>query len=111
MLLHELAQPQQIDNAAQIYVCVTAPEVLGGAMKVAQRLRQAMPGIGVRVHMGGGQLKKQFKRADASGATGRYFTVRKPQRTNWLSSIYAMPISVSGSCRWSRPLPNFAKGD
>ena len=33
-------QPQQIDNAAQIYVCVTAPEVLGGAMKVAQRLRQ-----------------------------------------------------------------------
>ena len=69
VLLHELAQPQQIDNAAQIYVCVTAPEELGGAMKVAQRLRQAMPGIGVRVHMGGGQLKKQFKRADASGAT------------------------------------------
>ena len=36
---------------------------------MAQRLRQALPGVGVRVHMGGGQLKKQFKRADASGAT------------------------------------------
>ena len=37
--------------------------------EMAQRLRQALPGVGVRVHMGGGQLKKQFKRADASGAT------------------------------------------
>ena len=69
VLLHELARPQPVDNAAQIYVCVTAPEILGGAMQMAQRLRQALPGVGVRVHMGGGQLKKQFKRADASGAT------------------------------------------
>jgi histidyl-tRNA synthetase len=38
-------------------------------MQLAQRLRQAAPILGVRVHMGGGQLKKQFKRADASGAT------------------------------------------
>jgi len=69
VLLHELARPQPFDTAAQIYVCVTAPEILGGAMQMAQRLRQALPGMGVRVHMGGGQLKKQFKRADASGAT------------------------------------------
>ena len=69
VLLHELARPQPVENAAQIYVCVTAPEILGGAMQMAQRLRQALPGVGVRVHMGGGQLKKQFKRADASGAT------------------------------------------
>ena len=69
VLLHELARPQPVDNATQIYVCVTAPEILGGAMQMAQRLRQALPGMGVRVHMGGGQLKKQFKRADASGAT------------------------------------------
>jgi histidyl-tRNA synthetase len=69
VLLHELAQPQAQSQATHVYVCVTAPERLGGAMQLAQRLRQAAPNLGVRVHMGGGQLKKQFKRADASGAT------------------------------------------
>lgn len=69
VLLHELAQPQAQSQATHVYVCVTEPERLGGAMQLAQRLRQAAPNLGVRVHMGGGQLKKQFKRADASGAT------------------------------------------
>ncbi len=38
-------------------------------MQLADRLRDTSPTLRVRVHMGGGQLKKQFKRADASGAT------------------------------------------
>lgn len=69
VLLHELAQPDHISSNAHIYICVSAAELLSGAMQLAQRIRQALPDHRVRVHMGGGQLKKQFKRADASGAT------------------------------------------
>jgi histidyl-tRNA synthetase len=69
VLLHELAQPARSDISADVYVCVTNADCLSAAMQCAQRLREGAPDLRVRVHMGGGQLKKQFKRADASGAT------------------------------------------
>ncbi len=69
VLLHELAHVEASDNAADVYVCLTEADVLGPAMRFAEQLRETAPALRVRVHMGGGQLKKQFKRADASGAT------------------------------------------
>lgn len=69
VLLHELAHAETRDNPADVYVCVTEADVLGAAMRFAEQLRETSPALRVRVHMGGGQLKKQFKRADASGAT------------------------------------------
>ena len=69
VLLHELAHPDHSDNSADVYICVTSAEALSAAMQLGQQLRGAAPGLRVRVHMGGGQLKKQFKRADATGAT------------------------------------------
>jgi len=69
VLLHELAHVEASDNAADVYVCLTEADVLGPAMRFAEQLRETSPALRVRVHMGGGQLKKQFKRADASGAT------------------------------------------
>ena len=69
VLLHELAHPDLSDNSVDVYICVTSAEALSAAMQLGQQLRGAAPGLRVRVHMGGGQLKKQFKRADATGAT------------------------------------------
>ena len=69
VLLHELAHPDHNDSSADVYVCVASADVLSAAMQLGQRLRAVAPELRVRVHMGGGQLKKQFKRADASGAT------------------------------------------
>ena len=69
VLLHELAHPDHNDSSADVYVCVANADALSAAMQLGQRLRAAAPDLRVRVHMGGGQLKKQFKRADASGAT------------------------------------------
>ena len=46
-------------------VVMDAPNA-GRAMTIARALREA--GLAVRVHMGGGKLKAQLKRADASGA-------------------------------------------
>ena len=72
VLLHELAEanakaPGQ-DRSADIYVCVTQPDCSSAALVVANALRQALPKRRVRQHMGGGNLKKQLKKADACGA-------------------------------------------
>ena len=37
-------------------------------MNMADRIRKSDAGLRVRVHMGGGNFKKQLKRADAVGA-------------------------------------------
>lgn len=38
------------------------------AQDVARQIRMAAPAARIRVHMGGGALKKQMKRADTCGA-------------------------------------------
>ena len=38
------------------------------AMQVAEQLREALPGQGVQLHLGSGNFKAQFRRADRSGA-------------------------------------------
>jgi histidyl-tRNA synthetase len=48
------------------YCTVTSDALIGDAMRLATELRRA--GFSVRVHMGGGKLKNQMKRADLSGA-------------------------------------------
>jgi histidyl-tRNA synthetase len=37
-------------------------------MRVAEQLREAWPGQGVQLHLGTGNFKAQFRRADRSGA-------------------------------------------
>jgi histidyl-tRNA synthetase len=72
VLLHELAQanvePEAEDRSADVYLCVTQPECSGAALVVANALRAALPRLRVRQHLGGGNLKKQLKKADACGA-------------------------------------------
>jgi histidyl-tRNA synthetase len=38
------------------------------ALRVAEQLRDALPGRGVLLNLGGGNFKTQFRRADRSGA-------------------------------------------
>lgn len=68
VLLHELAHPEAASTAADVYVCVAEPQLQGAALNTTQRLRAELPGIRIRLHMGGGNFKKQLKKADASGA-------------------------------------------
>ena len=51
-------------------VFIIASGVAAGtaAMQVAEQLREAFPGQGVHLHLGGGNFKAQFRRADRSGA-------------------------------------------
>ena len=68
VLLHELAYPEAASTAADVYVCVAEPQLQGAALNTTQRLRAELPGIRIRLHMGGGNFKKQLKKADVSGA-------------------------------------------
>jgi len=52
--------------APRVYAVLMSPAVLPQAMKTLEALRAA--GVSVQMHAGGGSLKAQFKKADASGA-------------------------------------------
>jgi histidyl-tRNA synthetase len=68
MLLHEVVN-QATTQPVDVYVCWLSESCFIQAMTVAERCRDMLSQAKVRVHMGGGNLKKQMKKADASGAT------------------------------------------
>lgn len=69
LLLETLGLTADVPSAVDVYVTATSDECVAEAIKVAQALRQALPTLRVMSHCGGGNFKKQIKRADKSGAT------------------------------------------
>ncbi|MEM0911426.1 MAG: histidine--tRNA ligase [Pseudomonadota bacterium] len=72
LLLTEL-QKVPANNAADVYITCLGQDAQLAAIKIAEALRTAMPYLKVLLHCGGGNFKKQMKKADASGA--RYAVV------------------------------------
>lgn len=68
LLLETLELNQDIPAEVDVYVTAMGDACLVEAFKVAQTLRQALPKLKVMSHCGGGNFKKQMKRADKSGA-------------------------------------------
>jgi histidyl-tRNA synthetase len=56
-------------QAPDVYVIASGAPALRSALALAERLRDAPGGLAVEVNHGGGSFKKQFQRADKSGAT------------------------------------------
>jgi histidyl-tRNA synthetase len=54
--------------AADVYIAVMSEAEQVYALQLADRLRQAVPELRIRVHAGGGKLKNQLKKADQCGA-------------------------------------------
>ena len=69
VLLHEARNGSYRVEPIDGYCVVLDAAHTSWAMDVCQRLREALPDVRLRVNAGGGQLKNQLKRADASGAT------------------------------------------
>jgi histidyl-tRNA synthetase len=69
LLLETLGLTQDIPAAVDVYVTAMGENCLVEAIKVAQELRSALPHLKVMSHCGGGNVKKQMKRADKSGAS------------------------------------------
>jgi len=51
-----------------LYVIASGASAEALALQLAEQLREALPGQGVHMNLGGGNFKAQFRRADRSGA-------------------------------------------
>jgi histidyl-tRNA synthetase len=56
------------ESAADVYLVLGGPEAEATGLQVAERLRDALPGVRIETNCGGGSFKSQLKRADRSGA-------------------------------------------
>ena len=68
LLLRQAVQEADPEPPVHVYCCVLEPQWQGAVLATVQRLRDGLPGLRFRVHVGGGRLKSQLKRADQCGA-------------------------------------------
>ncbi|WP_126167530.1 histidine--tRNA ligase [Shewanella khirikhana] len=68
LLLETLELAKDVPAAVDVYVTAMGDSCVPAAFAIANELRQAMPGVRIMNHCGGGNFKKQIKRADKSGA-------------------------------------------
>ncbi len=54
--------------APDVYIVASGERAEREALRLAEQLRDALPGRGVLLNLGGGNFKTQFRRADRSGA-------------------------------------------
>ncbi len=110
LLLQSLPLLPQISNAADFYLMPLGDAAELAAVSVAEQLRLALPGKRVMLHCGGGNLKKQLKRADKSGAaiglllgdselaagqvTAKWLRADQPQQTVLIADLAAVLAQV-----------------
>lgn len=69
LLLQETgALPKGLENSPDIYFIVAGEEAQMASTAIAETIRTQLPDIRVLKHCGGGKFKKQFKKANESGA-------------------------------------------
>ncbi|GMQ45614.1 histidine--tRNA ligase [Vibrio sp. 10N] len=68
VLMMETLELTNVRRSVDAYVVTAGEGTMMAGMKLAESLREAIPGIRVMNHFGGGNFKKQFKRADKVGA-------------------------------------------
>ncbi|GAB1073366.1 MAG: histidine--tRNA ligase [Shewanella algae] len=68
LLLETLELNDDVAAEVDVYVTAMGDDCVIEAMKIAQELREKLPKLKVMSHCGGGNFKKQMKRADKSGA-------------------------------------------
>ncbi|MCR1836899.1 histidine--tRNA ligase [Pasteurella caecimuris] len=69
LLVQELNVAIPLKSAVDIYVIHQGEDTTLAALQIAEKIRSALPHLRVMQHCSGGNFKKQFKRADKSGAT------------------------------------------
>lgn len=69
LLLQTLDLVPALPAQTDVYLMALGEASELAAVSIAQQLREALPSLRLMVHCGGGNLKKQLKKADKSGAT------------------------------------------
>ncbi|SDG67180.1 histidyl-tRNA synthetase [Vibrio xiamenensis] len=68
VLMLETLELNEVRRSVDVYVVTAGEGTMMAGMKLAEQLREQVPGLRVMNHFGGGNFKKQFKRADKVGA-------------------------------------------
>ncbi len=68
VLMLETLELTEVRRSVDVYVVTAGEGTMMAGMKLAELLREEVPGVRVMNHFGGGNFKKQFKRADKVGA-------------------------------------------
>ena len=68
LMLQTLNLTSNVPDPVDLYVTAMGEQVEGYATAIAESLRDDLPELRVQTHCGGGNFKKQMKRADKSGA-------------------------------------------
>ncbi|ELA8097615.1 histidine--tRNA ligase [Vibrio parahaemolyticus] len=68
VLMLEALELTDVRRSVDVYVVTAGEGTMMAGMKLAEQLREAISGVRVMNHFGGGNFKKQFKRADKVGA-------------------------------------------
>ncbi|PNH81112.1 histidine--tRNA ligase [Vibrio diazotrophicus] len=68
VLMMETLGNTDVRRSVDVYVVTAGEGTLSAGMKLAELIREQVPGLRVMTHFGGGNFKKQFKRADKVGA-------------------------------------------
>jgi histidyl-tRNA synthetase len=69
LMLQTFELDKNIDSVVDVYVTAMDESVECYARQISETLRDALPKVKVMNHCGGGNFKKQMKRADQSGAS------------------------------------------
>ncbi|EKK99763.1 histidyl-tRNA synthetase [Vibrio cholerae] len=68
VLMMETLGNTDVRRSVDVYMMTAGEGTMMAGMKLAEQLREQVPGLRVMTHFGGGNFKKQFKRADKVGA-------------------------------------------
>lgn len=60
--------PDELARQVDVYLVMLGESAATAGFRLAEQLRDALPGLRLVVHCGGGSFKSQFKKADKSGA-------------------------------------------
>ena len=69
LLVQEVNKSIPVKSAVDIYVVYQGEGTTLAAFQLSEKLRSELPHLSTMLHCSGGNFKKQFKRADKSGAT------------------------------------------
>jgi histidyl-tRNA synthetase len=68
LMLEAMGIGDRLPNTVDAYLVVAGAEAEMAKLRLAEQIRDQIPSIRLRMHAGGGSIKKQIKRADKSGA-------------------------------------------
>ncbi|MCD8547299.1 MAG: histidine--tRNA ligase [Aeromonadaceae bacterium] len=68
LLLETLQKTDNVKAPVDVYLCTMGEGLTAAGFALAEQLREAVPGLRLMTHCGGGNFKKQLKRADKVGA-------------------------------------------